>query len=108
METRQLAEALKIYVPRNLHSDLEDDSHDAWNRLSERILQTETGYTESKAGFWRKIWYNIGEAEEISNAWVALIPDSYGLAVVKTGLAVVFQVRIPRTRDSLRVNFEIA
>lgn len=92
INSRQLAEALRIYVPAALRSEIEDDSRDAWDRLSEKISETETGYSDTKNGFWHRLWYNIGESEDICHAWVALIPDSYGLAVVKTGLAVVFQV----------------
>lgn len=91
-DSRQLAEALRIYIPTALRYEIESDSRDGWDHLSEKISQTETSYSDAKNGFWHRLWYNIGESEDICNAWVALIPDSYGLAVVKTGLAVVFQV----------------
>jgi len=95
-KNRQLAEALKIYIPQKLTTEIEgDDTSTSWDRLSEKICQTECGYSDTLNGFWRKIWYNIGETEDICHAWVALIPDEYGLAVVKTGLAVVFQARTP-------------
>ncbi|ROW04740.1 hypothetical protein VMCG_04873 [Cytospora schulzeri] len=41
---------------------------------------------------WHKIWYGIGDSSEVVNVWIDFIPDEFGLAVVKTGLAVIFKL----------------
>lgn len=63
-----------------------------WETLSEDIMKSQKDYESSKDGFWRKIWYDIGDAKDAIDPWFALIPNDYGLAVVKTGVAVLFKV----------------
>lgn len=53
----------------------------------------EKAYRKSKEGFWHRFWYGMGNEKEVAKVWLDLIPNEYGLAVVKTGIAVVFKVR---------------
>lgn len=65
---------------------------EGWETMCNQILNTQRDYTEKENTIWHKIWYGMGEASEIVNVWIDLIPDEFGLAVVKTGLAVIFKV----------------
>jgi hypothetical protein len=60
--------------------------------LADKLANTEARYTDRQKTFWHSLWYHVGDTKETLDAWVALIPNEYGLAVVKTGLAVVFKV----------------
>lgn len=88
---RQLERALKIYIGTVLGIRVQGDS---WDGLCEKINHTEDRYSNRKEGFWHSIWYKMGDYSSMLDGWVALIPDAYGLAVVKTGLAVVFKVSL--------------
>jgi len=63
-----------------------------WETLTEKILTSQQDYEASQQGFWRKIWHGIGGAKDAIDPWVALIPNDFGLAVVKTGVAVLCKV----------------
>lgn len=65
---------------------------DGWETTCNQILKAQSEYTEREKGPWHKIWYGIGNASEVVNVWIDFIPDEFGLAVVKTGLAVMFKV----------------
>ncbi|PLB53482.1 hypothetical protein P170DRAFT_435110 [Aspergillus steynii IBT 23096] len=80
---RTLLTKLELELPENA-AKLEE--------LSERLAGAEDQYKERKNGRWHSIWYSIGEGKDMIDPWVALIPNEYGLAVVKTGLAVVFKL----------------
>jgi hypothetical protein len=60
--------------------------------LADKLANTEARYTDRQKTFWHSLWYHVGDTKDTLDAWVALIPNEYGLAVVKTGLAVVFKV----------------
>jgi len=106
-KTRQLAQALKFYIPNTLRIPYEGDSENSWDKLGDRINQMQTKYKDSTDGFWHRLWYGIGDAKDAIDPWVSLIPEAYGLAVVKTGLAVVFKVRLtcPALHDRLLEEF---
>jgi hypothetical protein len=62
------------------------------NGVAEQIAKMEKGYSSHKQGFWHSLWYKAGSHEASLNAWASLIPDEYGLGVVKGGLAIIFMV----------------
>ncbi len=85
---RRLEQALRAYITESLRIQVTtfDDS------LCEKIGDMEKAYNKSREGLWYRLWYGMGDATETSKAWLDLIPDSYGMAVAKTGVAVVFKV----------------
>lgn len=60
--------------------------------LCDRIGEMEKAYRESKQRLWHRFWYGCGDVRDITEAWLDLIPNEYGLSVLKTGVAVVFKV----------------
>ncbi|KAK4096692.1 hypothetical protein N658DRAFT_527585 [Parathielavia hyrcaniae] len=60
--------------------------------LCDKIGKMEKSHSDSKQGLWHRLWYGMGAAKETADAWLGVIPDSYGMAVVKTGIAVVFKL----------------
>lgn len=91
---------LRVFIPTVLHIGVEEDAvnHSTWEDLCDKILASERQYEESTQGFWHRLWYKTGDSTQALDGWVALIPEAYGLAVVKTGLAVVFKVWHPRKK----------
>ncbi|EHK42417.1 hypothetical protein TRIATDRAFT_266127 [Trichoderma atroviride IMI 206040] len=65
---------------------------ETWDSLCEKITDTKAKYNDSKSGIWHTIWYKMGGYKDTLDGWTALIPDQYGLAVVKTGIAVIFKL----------------
>lgn len=63
-----------------------------WNDMCDKVLRAQQDYTERQKSSWRKIWHGVGKASGNVDVWVGWIPDEFGLAVVKTGLAVVIKV----------------
>ncbi|PWY85886.1 hypothetical protein BO94DRAFT_536021 [Aspergillus sclerotioniger CBS 115572] len=88
---RSLEGLLQQYLPLNLGLQLPKNANEL-EQLSERLAGAEDRYNGEKNGFWHSIWYNLGEGEEVISNWIGLIPNEYGLAIVKTGLAVVFKL----------------
>lgn len=66
-----------------------------WDALCDQVLTTQQDYNEQIQGPWRRLWYGIGNTSEVVDAWIEVIPSEYGLAVVKTGVAVIFKVCSP-------------
>ncbi|KAL1842954.1 hypothetical protein VTJ49DRAFT_3595 [Mycothermus thermophilus] len=60
--------------------------------LCDKIRKLESTYIQAKEGRWRRMWYRMGSASEMVEPWLGLIPDAYGLAVLKTGVAVVLKL----------------
>lgn len=89
MVIRQLEQALNFYIPNAL--DIQEPSP-TWDALSEKIGRMEKQYGDTKTGLWHSLWYKMGENQETADAWIAFIPDDYGLGVVKAGIALVFKV----------------
>ena len=91
---------MRKYIPANLGIQF---SGDAWDDLFDKLSDADSGY-EDKTGVMKLFWWKIGERREHIMPWVALIPDTSGLSVVKAGIALVLKVCIPdriRTLDSL-------
>jgi len=71
-----------------------------WETLSNDMLKSQADFEDGKeGGFWGKIWYNLGGAKDAVDPWIALIPNEYGLAVVKMGVAVLLKVCSTPRRD---------
>lgn len=60
--------------------------------MCSQVLKAKDDYTEREDGMWHKVWYGLGDASDMTNIWIDFIPDEFGLAVLKTGLAVIFKV----------------
>ncbi|KAG7287270.1 hypothetical protein NEMBOFW57_006777 [Staphylotrichum longicolle] len=89
----QLEDALRFYIPNMLRLQMpESTTSRMWNDLSEKIGLMEKQCKETKNGLWHSLWHKMGQKQEAAEAWMAFIPDEYGLGVVKAGLALVFKL----------------
>jgi hypothetical protein len=88
---RQLEHVLRQYITETLCIQLTTFD----NGLSDKIGEMETAYKKTKEGFWHRLWYRMGNNQEIVSAWLDLIPNEYGLFIIKAGIAVVFKVGYP-------------
>ncbi|KAK4154461.1 hypothetical protein C8A00DRAFT_14394 [Chaetomidium leptoderma] len=84
----QLEHALKEYITETLR--IQVTTFD--NHLCEKIGDMEKAYDGSKKGLWHRLWYGMAGQREIIGAWLDLIPDEFGLSVIKAGIAVVFKL----------------
>ncbi|KAI1737130.1 hypothetical protein F4680DRAFT_429473 [Xylaria scruposa] len=85
---QRLERALKDYITETLR--LQVNTFDLG--LCDKIGNMEKAYRESKQGCWHRFWYSCGDVKDIAEAWLDLIPDEYGLSVLKAGVAVVFKL----------------
>lgn len=85
--SRHLEHALKECVTETLRINFT-----TLDNLAETVGKMEKAYERSKQGLWHRLWYGLGNNKEVIDAWMGLIPDQYGLSVIKAGLAVVFKV----------------
>ncbi|UKZ61312.1 uncharacterized protein TrAtP1_002578 [Trichoderma atroviride] len=85
----QLEKSLEVYFQTALGINRNEET---WDSLCEKITDTKAKYNDSKSGIWHTIWYKMGGYKDTLDGWTALIPDQYGLAVVKTGIAVIFKL----------------
>ncbi|KAI0556214.1 hypothetical protein F4679DRAFT_578334 [Xylaria curta] len=85
---QRLERALKDYITETLR--LQVTTFDL--SLCDKIGDMENAYRESKQGCWHRFWYSCGDVKDIAEAWLDLIPDEYGLSVIKAGVAVVFKL----------------
>lgn len=65
---------------------------EGWDDLTDKIINAEKDYDKQGQEIWHRMWHGIGNASEVVDAWSEVIPNEYGLAVVKTAVAVVFKV----------------
>ncbi|KAL4739364.1 hypothetical protein BDV11DRAFT_215287 [Aspergillus similis] len=56
--------------------------------LADRIGAMEKAFDNTKQGLWHRLWYGMGNNKDIIEAWMDLVPNDYGLSVIKAGLAV--------------------
>lgn len=63
-----------------------------WDDLTKSLLAAEEDYEDRGKDRWRRIWYGLGDKAELATPWIEIIPNEYGLAVVKTGVAVILKV----------------
>ncbi|RAK74314.1 uncharacterized protein BO72DRAFT_435493 [Aspergillus fijiensis CBS 313.89] len=87
---RNLEAVLKEHVQRILGAKPEDFS--AWEAVFDRVTEAERDWQPAKErgarAIFAKAWLKVGENRELIDPWINIIPDSYGLAVVKVGIAV--------------------
>ncbi|KAK3332797.1 hypothetical protein B0T19DRAFT_416517 [Cercophora scortea] len=96
---KSLALALQDYVPLNgLTQGVEigpNATESTWNALFDKTNQADdraNGAEKSPLAIFRKMWLKIGENTEFIDPWIELIPDAYGLAVVKVSIAIILKV----------------
>jgi hypothetical protein len=95
---------LRDYITELLGTQTTTFDHD----LCDRIAAMEKAYGKSKEGFWYRLWYGIGNAKDIAEAWLDLIPNEYGVSVIKAGMAVVFKVACsPLSKYILKLTCEL-
>lgn len=63
-----------------------------WDDLTESLLTAEKDYEDQGKDRWRRIWYGLGNKADVTTPWIEIIPNEYGLAVVKTGVALILKV----------------
>lgn len=63
-----------------------------WDDLTESLLAAEQDYEEQGKERWRRIWHGLGDKADVVTPWIEIIPSEYGLAVVKSGVAVILKV----------------
>ncbi|KAK3315947.1 hypothetical protein B0H66DRAFT_604253 [Apodospora peruviana] len=96
---RNLALALQEYVPQN---DLSlgvvlgnDTPQSSWDTLFDRLNQAHGKASAPNTGpleIFKKMWLRVGESADVIDPWVNLIPDSYGLSVVKAAVGIILTV----------------
>ncbi len=67
-----------------------------WDDLFEQIAraQGEHGANGAKKSQWYKyLWRKAGSKAEAVEPWLQLIPDEYGLSLLRGSIAIVFHVR---------------
>jgi hypothetical protein len=85
---------MRQYVPGNTGTDFPET---AWDDLHVTFATLFSGY-QSSNGKIKGAWYKAGERKEHIEAWVAFIPDAFGLSVVKAGVGLVLKVRTLNNR----------
>ncbi|KAK3293848.1 uncharacterized protein B0H64DRAFT_398821 [Chaetomium fimeti] len=85
---QQIEQVLRLYISETLNIPVTKFD----NALPDKIGALEKGYCDTKQGLFHKLWYNMGDKRDIVEAWLDVIPDSYGVCVVKAGIAVVFKL----------------
>ncbi|KAL2261626.1 hypothetical protein VTK26DRAFT_3745 [Humicola hyalothermophila] len=85
----QLEEALRVYIPNVL--GIKEPSP-SWDALADKIGRMEKRFGDVNSGLWHSLWYKMGQQQEVADAWLAFIPDQWGLGIVKAGLALIFKL----------------
>ena len=70
-----------------------------WEDLSEKIGSMEKQFKGTKRGLWHSLWHKMGQNQETADAWIAFIPDEYGL--VRTVFIVGLLRVVRRTTPSM-------
>ncbi|KAG6356455.1 hypothetical protein INS49_015843 [Diaporthe citri] len=63
-----------------------------WDDLTESLLTAEKDYEDQGKDRWRRIWYGLGDKADVTTPWIEIIPNEYGLAIVKTGVALILKL----------------
>lgn len=96
---RRLAFALQDYVPLEYGITLgPETSKEDWNELFTRVNTAEEaahGEGKSPSAIFKRFVIDVGENKKYIDPWIGLIPDQYGLAVVKSAIAILLNVSIP-------------
>lgn len=90
---KNLERALKAYAPSIL--DIELSNNYTLDSIFDRVCDAEARChpQDNARDIFRNAWLKVGEFEGEISPWIDLIPDSYGLAVVKSGIAIILKVR---------------
>lgn len=67
----------------------------AWSELYEKIASAEDrvhGRERGPSAIFKKLVLKIGNHKEVIDPWVGLIPNEYGLSVVKSAIAIILSV----------------
>lgn len=64
----------------------------AWDDLTESLLAAGKDYDDHGKDRWHRIWYGLGDKADVVMPWTEIIPNEYGLAIVKTGVAAILRV----------------
>ena len=54
-----------------------------WDSLSEKIGHMERQFKTAKKGLWHSLWHKMGQRQQAAEAWMAFIPDEYGLVRIR-------------------------
>lgn len=101
-EFSHLEQALRLMLPGILGLEVPPQATTkGWDAACDKVLSTQKDYTERQQNSWHRIWHGVGKASENVDIWVGWIPDEFGLAVVKTGLALVIKVSVAHLGPSL-------
>ncbi|KAI0534804.1 hypothetical protein GGR58DRAFT_504979 [Xylaria digitata] len=91
-----LAVALRDYVPAAFRIDVGPNTPKVeWDGLFDKINEVEEkahGTDHGPRAVFRKLALKVGEYKEVIDPWISLIPNEYGLAVVKCAVAIVLNV----------------
>lgn len=93
-QDRKLQEVLKKHLPVPVTPNSQP-SQKSWDDLYDKISTEEAQFIGTGQSSLRLFWYKLGERKEGINAWFGLIPDEYGLSVVKAAVALTLQVIHP-------------
>ncbi|KAJ0106752.1 hypothetical protein J7T55_001276 [Diaporthe amygdali] len=56
------------------------------------LLAAEKDYEDQGKDRWHRIWYGMADKTELVTPWIEIIPNEYGLAIVKAGVAVILKL----------------
>lgn len=90
--------ALRDYVPASLRVDVGPNTPKIeWDGLFDQINNVEEeahGTEHGPRAIFCSLALKIGENKEVIDPWISLIPNEYGLAVVKCAVAVMLNVSV--------------
>ena len=93
---RRLAVALQDYVPLEYGITVGPETpKEDWNALFTKVNAAEEaahGKGKSPSAIFSRFALKVGENREFIEPWVGLIPDEFGLAVVKSAIAILLNV----------------
>ncbi|KAN0104281.1 hypothetical protein V8E51_010026 [Hyaloscypha variabilis] len=93
---KNLQKALQEYVPLEFGITIsQNPTKKAWNDLFDKAVTAEEDASKSENGIlaiFSQMFVTVGENSDIIDPWISLIPDPYGLAVVKSAILIVLKV----------------
>jgi hypothetical protein len=97
--SRRLAFALQDYVPLNygITAGPETPKQD-WDELFTKLNATEAaahGEAKSPSAIFNQLVFTVGENKRYIDPWIELIPDEYGLGIIKASIAILLNVSVP-------------
>ncbi|RAH76602.1 hypothetical protein BO86DRAFT_249007 [Aspergillus japonicus CBS 114.51] len=118
-DQRARFESAKPYI--NLEAVLQDhvktilgakpNDCSSWEAVFDRVTEAEkewqTADEKGARAIFSKAWLKLGDKRELIDPWINIIPDSYGLAVVKAGFAVALNLaaKSAQTRQKIITTF---